>query len=117
MKKILIVENHADMRQLLQIQVELRGFASLTAENGKEAVEKALAEKPDLILMDIMCLKWTVMRRQEFSGQLRRPKTFSSWRLPVRSMDLKLALTPVGNDYIVRPFTVDELLEKIKALI
>ena len=54
MKKILIVEDHADMRELLTWQIELMGFMPIPAKHGKEGVEKAVAEQPDLILLDIM---------------------------------------------------------------
>ncbi len=54
MKKILIIEDHADMRELLTWQIELMGFVPIPARRGKEGVEKALAEKPQLIIMDIM---------------------------------------------------------------
>ena len=54
MKKILIVEDHADMRELLTWQIELMGFLPIPAKHGKEGVEKAVAEQPDLILLDIM---------------------------------------------------------------
>ena len=54
MRKILIVEDHADMRELLSWQIELMGFTPISAKHGKEGLEKAIAEKPELILMDIM---------------------------------------------------------------
>ncbi len=54
MKKILVVEDHPDMRELLIWQMELMGFSAIPAKHGKEGVEKAMEEKPHLILMDIM---------------------------------------------------------------
>ena len=42
------------MRTVLQTQIELMGFAGITAKNGKGGVETAIAEKPDLIMMDFM---------------------------------------------------------------
>ncbi|HEX6438518.1 MAG TPA: response regulator, partial [Candidatus Binatia bacterium] len=54
MQKVLIIEDHADMRELLSWQLELMGFMPILAKHGKEGIEKALAEKPELILMDIM---------------------------------------------------------------
>lgn len=119
MKKILIVENHPDMGQFLQIQVELRGFAALTVENGKEAVEKAIAEKPDLIFMAIMLPE---MDGRAATRILRaNPKTKD---IPIlaatatdRSTDLQACIDAGCNDYIVKPFILDELVEKITALI
>src|SRR3989338_6056160 len=54
MKKVLVVEDHPDMRELLIFQMERMGFLVIPAKNGHEAVEKALKERPQLILMDIM---------------------------------------------------------------
>jgi len=54
MKKILIIEDHADMRELLTWQVELMGFAALTAKQGSEGLQKAQSENPELIILDIM---------------------------------------------------------------
>ena len=53
MTKILVIENHADMREILVRILDLMGFTAITSKNGREGVEKALAEKPDLIVMDI----------------------------------------------------------------
>ena len=54
MNKILIVEDHADMRELLTWQIELMGFLPIPAKHAKEGVEKAITEQPNLILLDIM---------------------------------------------------------------
>jgi DNA-binding response OmpR family regulator len=48
--KILIVEDNPDMRDLLAIRVQMTGYLPVLASHGKEGVEKANAEKPDLIL-------------------------------------------------------------------
>ncbi len=54
MKKILVLENHPDMLEVLKWQIELIGYSIITARHGKESVEKALEEKPQLNLMDII---------------------------------------------------------------
>ncbi len=51
--KILIVEDHRDAREILKIQIQVIGYEVVEATNGEEALEKALAEQPDLIIMDI----------------------------------------------------------------
>jgi two-component system sensor histidine kinase BarA len=52
--KILIVEDHPDSREILRIQIEHLGYKVIEALRGEEALEKALVEDPDLIIMDIM---------------------------------------------------------------
>ncbi len=54
MKKALIVEDHPDLLDALARQLKRLGFAVISADNGMGGVEKAITEKPDLILMDIM---------------------------------------------------------------
>jgi DNA-binding response OmpR family regulator len=53
MKTVLIVEDNEDLRQLLAIIIQSSGYEPVIAITGQEAVEKALAVRPDLILMDI----------------------------------------------------------------
>ena len=52
MTKILLVEDHPELRHLLQGRIEGLGFITIIAKNGKEGVDTAVAEKPDLILMN-----------------------------------------------------------------
>ncbi|MGN6553301.1 MAG: response regulator transcription factor [Verrucomicrobiota bacterium] len=53
-KKILVVEDHAELLELLRLQFKEEGFAIATATDGIEAVRKARAHRPDLILLDVM---------------------------------------------------------------
>ncbi len=53
-KKILIVDDDLDLCHILQTHLELLGYDSILAVNGKEAVDLATSQVPDLILMDIM---------------------------------------------------------------
>jgi two-component system alkaline phosphatase synthesis response regulator PhoP len=119
MKKVLIVEDHADMRELLSWQIELMGFVPITAKHGKEGVEKAVAEKPHLVLMDIMM---PGMDGRETARALREnPETKN---IPIlaatalfRDSDLKSCLDAGCNAYIVKPFTFQELQAKLRELI
>jgi Response regulator containing CheY-like receiver, AAA-type ATPase, and DNA-binding domains len=54
MKKILVIEDQAAMRRNLVTILEMEGFQTLTAENGRSGLELARNEKPDLILCDVM---------------------------------------------------------------
>jgi CheY-like chemotaxis protein len=53
-KKVLIVEDVADVRMMMKILIETQGYETITARDGYEAVEKAKEFRPDLILMDLM---------------------------------------------------------------
>ena len=119
MKKILVVDDNADMRELMTLWLRANGFRPITAKNGAEAVDKAVAEKPDLVLLDIMM---PVMDGRETVRILRsKPETKD---IPVvaataltSSSDLESCLKAGCDDYIVKPFTYDGLEEKLRAFI
>lgn len=119
MTKILLVDDNKDLRRILQVSITWLGFESITAANGKEAVERAITEKPDLILMDFVM---PAMNGGEAPRILRvTPKTKD---IPILAMtalhrksDLQHCIDVGCNDYIVKPFPIDELQRKIKALI
>jgi len=119
MKKILVVEDHADMRDLLAWQIELMGFVPITAKLAQEGIDKAVAEQPDLILMDVMM---PGMDGREAIRELRaRPETKD---IPIlaatalfRTTDLKSCLDAGCNGYIIKPFTFQELQVKLREFI
>lgn len=57
--KILVVDDEASIVTLLQFNIEKAGFDVVTAEDGRTGYELALSEKPDLIVLDLMLLRWT----------------------------------------------------------
>ncbi len=119
MKKVLIVEDHADMRELLIWQIELMGFVAVAAKHGKEAVEKAIAEQPHLILMDIMMPSmdgWEAARALRAKPETKEIPILAATAL-FRDSDLKSCLEAGCNGYIVKPFTFQELQAKVRALL
>ena len=67
--KVLIVEDHPGMRDLLRRIVELMGYVPVSASNGEEGIEKAIAEKPSLILLDMIMPVMDVGKWHEASGE------------------------------------------------
>jgi len=119
MKKILIVEDHADMRELLTWQIELMGFVPIPAKHGKEGLEKAITEQPHLILMDIMMPGmdgWEAARALRANPGTRDIPILAATAL-FRDADLKSCLDAGCNGYIVKPFTFQELQEKVREFI
>jgi two-component system cell cycle response regulator DivK len=119
MKKILIVEDHADMRELLTWQIELMGFMPIPAQHGKEGVEKAVAEQPDLILLDIMMPGmdgWEAARTLRANPETKDIPILAATAL-FRDSDLKSCLDAGCNGYIVKPFTFQELQGKVREFI
>jgi CheY-like chemotaxis protein len=119
MKKVLIVEDHADMRELLTWQIELMGFLPIPAKHGKEGLEKAIAEQPDLILMDIMMPGmdgWEAARALRANPDTQDIPILAATAL-FRDSDLKSCLDAGCNGYIVKPFTFQELQGKVREFI
>jgi two-component system cell cycle response regulator DivK len=119
MKKVLIVEDHADMRELLSWQVELMGFMPIPAKHGKEGVDKAISERPSLILMDIMMPGmdgWEAARTLRANPETKDIPILAATAL-FRDSDLKNCLDSGCNSYIVKPFTFQELQGKLRELI
>jgi len=119
MKKILIIEDHADMRELLTWQVELMGFAALAAKQGAEGLQKAQSERPDLIILDIMMPGmdgWQAAQELKANSATKDIPILAATAL-FRDVDLKTCMDSGCNGYIVKPFTFQELQAKVKELI
>jgi CheY-like chemotaxis protein len=118
MKKILIIEDNPELREVLSRELELMGFEPITAQNGKEGVEKAASEKPHLVVLDILMPE---MDGREAAQILRaNPQTKD---IPIlaatvlfRDSDVQSCLQAGCNDYVVKPFTYALLEKKIRAL-
>ena len=119
MKKVLVVEDHPDMRGLLILQVERLGFSAISAEGGQEGVEKAVQEKPHLILMDIMMPGmdgWEATRTLRSKPEMQDIPILAATAL-FRESDLRSCIEAGCNDYLVKPFTFQQLQRKINEFI
>ena len=119
MTRVLLVDDNPGMRHVLRAQMEWMGITAITAKNGKEGVETAIAEKPDLILMDIMMPEmdgWEATRILRANSETKEIPILAITAM-FRPADLQACIDAGCDDYIVKPFTLDELLKKIKALV
>jgi len=119
MKKVLIVEDNQDLQFLLTVQIKSMGFFAISANTGIEAVEKSIEEKPHLILMDIML---PGMDGQEATRRIRsNPETKDIPILAATALtstsQLRECLEAGCNDVINKPFTTQDLKEKIQAFL
>jgi two-component system, cell cycle response regulator DivK len=117
--KVLIVEDHPDMRDLLGLIVERPGYVPVVAREGEEGVEKAIAEKPNLILLDMVMPKMDgreVARRLRANPETKEIPILATTAL-FRSQDLNACLLAGCNGYIVKPFGVGDLQAKIRELL
>nr|MBP8031489.1 response regulator [Acetobacterium sp.] len=113
-EKILVVDDEASIVDLIKLELEFEGYQVETASDGVEAVEKALAIHPDLIVLDIMLPKkngYDVCR--ELSPQLGVPIILLTAKTDI--IDKVLGLELGADDYLTKPFDNRELLARIKA--
>ena len=119
MKAILIVEDHAHMREMLTCGLEMMGFRVIAAKSGQEALEKARVEKPHLILLDIIMPS---MDGRETARALRsKPETKEIPILATTALSreavLKTCLEAGCTGYLIKPFTFEELKTKVWELL
>jgi DNA-binding response OmpR family regulator len=117
--KILVVDDEPNIVQTLQDRLEMNEYDVCVASNGKEGLDLALKEKPDVILLDVIM---PIMDGHEMLEALRqRPEgqAVSVIMLTARSQmqDIARANACGIEDYIVKPFDLSELLEKIETVV
>jgi DNA-binding response OmpR family regulator len=115
-KKILVVDDKAELRTLLKQYLTQEGFDIVTASNGQEALFVARHEKPDLILLDIMMPEmggFEFMRA--FSREADTPIILLTAKL--EENDKVLGLELGADDYITKPFSPRELTARVRAVL
>ena len=114
-EKILIIEDEEDLVKGLKLNLVDEGYEVDYALNGKEGLEKALKEKPDLILLDIML---PGMNGLEICKELRQNKMDTPILMLTakgEEIDKVVGLEIGADDYISKPFSIRELLARVKA--
>jgi two-component system OmpR family response regulator len=115
--RLLVVEDEPTILELLSGSLRFAGFEVLTAVSGAEALRLAAASRPDLILLDVMLPDgdgFDVIRSIRAGGP-RVPVIFLTARSHVR--ERVAGLTLGGDDYIAKPFSLEEVLARIRAVL
>ena len=114
---LLVVEDEPNIRELLATSLRFAGFEVHTASNGTEAIRLAGSLEPDLVVLDVMLPDldgFAVTRRIRESGK-HIPIVFVTAR---DSLDDKIkGLTVGGDDYVTKPFSLDEVVARIRAVL
>jgi len=115
-KKILIIDDEEDIQKLLKIRLGQEDFLVVTADDGEKGVRAAEAEKPDLILLDIMMPKmdgYTCLKEiRKIPGMKDTHILMLSGKEEEKVRDL-FAFQKISG-YIEKPFDLDTLIGKIK---
>ncbi|MEJ5259593.1 MAG: response regulator [Anaerohalosphaeraceae bacterium] len=117
--KILVVDDEPNIVQTLKDRLEMNEYEVVTAHDGREGLQQAEKEMPDVILLDVIM---PVMDGHEMLETLRRQswgQDISVIMLTARSQtqDIARANSCGIDDYIVKPFDLSELLEKIESIV
>ena len=116
MKKILIVDDEFEMRQLLKIYLRKDNYQVDEAENGQEAYEKMKKNDYDLMILDVMM---PIMDGWQTIEQVRKISDIPIIMLTAKgtTQDKVTGFSTGADDYLVKPFDEAELLVRIKALL
>ena len=115
--RILVVEDEPNMVAGLRDNFEFEGYEVLTARDGVEGLERALNESPDLVVLDVMMPR---MSGLEVCRQLRAKRA----SIPIimltargQEVDKVVGLELGADDYVTKPFSIRELLARVKAIL
>src|SRR5256885_53700 len=117
MTKILIVEDEPNMVAGLRDNFEYEGYEVITAPDGVAGLERAIAEKPDLVILDVMMPR---MSGLEVCKQIRAKRA----SIPIimltargQEVDKVVGLELGADDYVTKPFSIRELLARVKSVL
>jgi DNA-binding response OmpR family regulator len=118
-KRILIVDDEPDLVETLEVRLRQENYECLTANDGHNGLELALAEKPDLVILDVMLPGmdgYKVARLLKFQKELKHiPIIMISAR--DRDEDRLLGEQTGANYYLGKPFSIDKLLTTVKGFL
>jgi CheY-like chemotaxis protein len=119
MKKILVIEDNLEIRENVKELLSLEGYLVVTAENGSTGVETAFREIPDLVICDV---SMPVLDGYGVLKQLRESKEmpavpFVFFTAHAEKKDIQKGLLEGATNYLVKPFTEEQLMNAIASAI
>jgi DNA-binding response OmpR family regulator len=116
MKKILIIEDERNITRFLELELRHEGYEVKTADNGRTGLEIALEDDWDCILLDLMLPQ---LNGVEVCRRIRASKSTPVIMITARDsvMDRVSGLDSGADDYIAKPFAIEELLARIRSLL
>ena len=117
--RALVVDDEADILHLIEIKLKKAGFEVVTARDGQEGLDKALTQKPDIMLVDVMMPKmdgYTVVSevRQQLGSEAPLIILLTA---KGQEADVVKGLSSGADDYIIKPFAPRELIARINVLL
>ncbi len=117
--RILVVDDEIYIVHILDFSLGMEGYEVLTALDGEQALEKARAERPDLIVLDIMMPKLDGYETCKILKAEPETKDIPVILLSAkgRNVDQKIGFEVGADDYITKPFSPRKLVERINAIL
>jgi two-component system OmpR family response regulator len=115
--RILVVDDEPNIRDLLSASLRFAGYEVATASNGNEAIDRVVSLQPDLVLLDVMLPDvsgFGVTKKLRGMG-VETPILFLTARDDTE--DKITGLTVGGDDYVTKPFSLDEILARVAAIL
>lgn len=115
--RLLVVDDEPNIRDLLATSLRFAGFEVFTAATGNEAIREATEHQPDLVVLDVMLPDmdgFTVTRRLRDRGE-QYPILFLTAK--DETQDKVNGLTVGGDDYVTKPFSLEEVVARIRAVL
>jgi DNA-binding response OmpR family regulator len=116
---ILVVDDDPVILQLLQVNFEMEGFTVITAADGREGVDRTRADRPDIVVSDVMMPK---MSGIELVAELKSDPDTAS--IPVLLLTAKAQQADIGagidagaDDYVTKPFEPLDLVDRVNRLL
>jgi DNA-binding response OmpR family regulator len=112
--KILAVDDEDDVRRLIEIKLKKAGFEVVTAVNGQEGLDKAKAERPDLVIMDVMMpVMDGFTAASKIKTEMQDPPIVIMLTAKGQEDDVMQGLAGGADDYIIKPFAPRELVARV----
>jgi DNA-binding response OmpR family regulator len=115
-RTVLVVEDEEPLRTELAYQLEQEGYRVVQASDGAQALERFRADKPDLVLLDLMLPRLSGI---EFTRIIRRESDAPILMLTAKAgeVDKVVGLELGADDYVTKPFSLRELLARVNGLL
>lgn len=115
-RTILVVDDDDGLRELIRINLEYEGYSVIQAANGLQCVQSVREQRPDMVILDVMMPE---MDGLEACGKVREFSQVPILMLTARvqSNDVITGLDRGADDYLLKPFNMDELAARIRALL
>jgi DNA-binding response OmpR family regulator len=118
-RRVLVIDDDPVILRLLEVNFQLEGFTVLTATDGAEGVAVARAERPDVVVSDVMMPK---LNGYELTARLKADPETSA--IPILLLSARAQSTDVSDgydagadDYVTKPFEPAELVDRVNQLL